>query len=128
MSSYVDKVNKLHATYGSTNPFELFSKMNIDIRYLDSGDTFSSKQVKGIYKPVIILNSLLKEKNERYFILAYELYFALCSAEVSEKDAHLFAKELLEQLYIDTYGHIPSTAKELERLYGLPDITDASIF
>lgn len=128
MSKPQSRARSAYSKYGASDPFQLYSQLNIDIRYLDSRKNFLIKFIKGTSGPVVILNSLLIEKNERYYLLAYELYFALCSAEASEKDAHCFAKALLTQLYIDTYGNVPG-GKELEARYGVPpDFTQTYIF
>ncbi|TLQ03699.1 ImmA/IrrE family metallo-endopeptidase, partial [Marinilactibacillus psychrotolerans] len=93
------------------------------------GETVRFKQ-----ETLILINESLIDKNERYFVLAHELYHAIEHNNLSayyttqrngkgtlEREASTFAGHLMINQYKEEYGYLPETFQVLRDVYGVPE-------
>lgn len=125
---------KLYKECKTYNPFEIAEQKEIKVLFVPFGSTLKGETVQFKEETLILLNDDLIENNERYFILAHELYHALEHKNLSayyitqrngkgtlEREASLFAGNLMIDLYKEEYGYPPETFQQLQSLYGVSE-------
>lgn len=136
-----DSIKNIYTKYNTLDPFEIAESCNIEIRYESFLKSPSGQYVVIHDQKIILINHELADSNERYFVMAHELYHALMHSELSgyyiqnsfsrgklENEANKFAVNLLANRYVEEYGLYPSSYDELYNLYGIPkDILETYI-
>lgn len=128
-----DKINLLVKQYKTYNPFLIAEEKGIEVLYVPFGKTPLGETVYFKEEILILLNDSLSNRNDRYFIMAHELYHALEHLNMSafytkqrhgkgtyEREANLFAGHLLIKMYEDMYGFLPESVQVLYDTYGVP--------
>lgn len=128
-----DSIKNIYTKYNTLDPFEIAESCNIEIRYESFLKSPSGQYVVIHNQKIILINHELADSNERYFVMAHELYHALMHSELSgyyiqnsfsrgklETEANKFAVNLLANRYVEEYGLYPSSYNELYNLYGIP--------
>lgn len=131
-------IQKLFKQYKTYDPFLIAEKLGIEVLYVPFGPTPLGETVYFKEETLILLNDSLAKQNQRYFIMAHELYHALEHLDMSayyttqrhgkgkyEREANLFAGYLMIELYQDMYGFLPESIKILNSNFGVPiDLKD----
>ncbi|WP_137597406.1 ImmA/IrrE family metallo-endopeptidase [Paucilactobacillus kaifaensis] len=128
-------VDEIGERYGTYDPFIIADKLNIDVRWADIyprpyGDTMYYGD-----EPVVMLSNAIRDSPERYYVLGHELGHVIIHKGLtayyiakakwrsrSENEANKFAISLIAHLYVEENGKLPDSYKELEYMYGFPDI------
>lgn len=126
-------IQKLFKQYKTYNPFLIAEELGIEVLYVPFGSTPLGETVYFKEETLILLNDSLAKQNQRYFIMAHELYHALEHLDMSayyttqrhgkgkyEREANLFAGYLMIELYQDLYGFLPESIKVLNSNFGVP--------
>lgn len=126
-------IQKLYDEYKTYNPFVLVEKIGIEVLFVPFGKTPKGETVRFKKETLILLNEDLLEDNERYFVLAHELYHAVEHDNLSayyttqrngkgtlEREASTFAGNLMLHLYKEDCGYLPETFQDLQSVYGVP--------
>lgn len=127
-------IQQLYKDYQTYNPFYIAESKGIDVLFVPFGETPKGETVRFKKETLILLNEDLIDKNERYFVLAHELYHALEHGSLSayyttqrngkgtlEREASIFAGNLMLELYIEDYGYPPETFQHLQKIYGVSE-------
>ena len=126
-------VNFLGDRYGTYNPYVWADRLNIEIEWVDFGESFTGKTDYWGDQPIITLNESIKEDNRQYHVLAHEIghvilqqgvtgYYTLNSKtkSSSESQANKFAMYMMINFYEEQEGHLPETYQDLVNECGLP--------
>ena len=133
-----NKIDLLFKQYETYDPFLIAEEKGIEVLYVPFGKTPLGETVYFKDEMLILLNDSLINRNDRYFIMAHELYHAFEHLDMSafytkqrhgkgkyEREANLFAGHLMIQLYEDMYGFLPESIQVLYDTYGVPiDLKD----
>lgn len=127
-------IQHLYSEYKTYDPFVLAENKGIDVLFVPFGETPKGETVRFKEETLVLLNEQLMETTERYFVLAHELYHALEHENLSayyttqrndkgtlEREASLFAGNLMLELYEEDYGYPPETFHHLQNLYGVAE-------
>lgn len=131
--SFNDFIKEIYSNYNTFNPFEIAEQSDIELRYEPFLGSPFGQYVFMFNKKTIIIKDSLRSSNERFFVMAHELYHALMHSELSgyyvqntlsrsklETEANKFATVLLIHFYIEEHGVKPYSYDELFNLYGVP--------
>ena len=127
-------IKQLYEEHKTYNPFLLAEKIGIEVMFVAFGKTPKGETVRFKQETLILLNESLIDKNERYFVLAHELYHAIEHNNLSayyttqrngkgtlEREASTFAGHLMINQYKEEYGYLPETFQVLRDVYGVPE-------
>ena len=127
-------IQQLYTDYHTYDPFSLAENKGIDVLFVPFGETPKGETVRFKEETLVLLNENLIDANERYFVLAHELYHALEHDNLSayyttqrngkgtlEREASIFAGNLMLELYKEDYGYPPETFQHLQNLYGVAE-------
>ncbi|MBC9824635.1 MULTISPECIES: ImmA/IrrE family metallo-endopeptidase [Carnobacterium] len=131
---WYDLIQQLYKEFKTYDPFVLAENKGIDVLYVPFGETPKGETVRFKDETIILLNEQLIEKNERFFVLAHELYHAIEHEHLSayyttqrngkgtlEREANIFSGQLMIKMYEETYGFPPETFKDLQHHYGVSE-------
>lgn len=134
MSNHLlELVQFMHHRYHTYDPFILADKLNIE-RYWDNiGPDPLGETVYDHGQPIVLLANSIKDKPQRYFVMAHELAHVVEHADLAayyisselnkgklEVQANKFATTLLTNLYVDETGELPGKYNDLVYMYGFP--------
>ena len=124
----------LIAKYETANPFTIASKEGIDVRLVDLGKSLPGTTVSFDGSPTILLNKNLLDNKTSYTVMAHELCHALYHSDLPgfyanfyngrgkfEREADMFATELMLSYYVEETGSMPETYEELVNSYGVKE-------
>lgn len=124
---------ELYAHFNTFDPEKLVEYLNISLRYLNFIEHPKAQYIKIRDKKYILVKDTLEYSNERYFIIAHELYHALKHTDLigyysisnktknkMECEANQFAVKLLYEHFIMEHQSLPYSFQELTYNYGIP--------
>lgn len=130
-------IKEIYTTYNTFNPEILVEFLNIDLRYVDYINNPKGQYIKIRDRKIILIKDTLEFSNERFFIIAHELYHALNHTDligyysISKKtknkmecEANHFAVKLLYEHFIHEHESLPYSFQELMYNYGIPQNFD----
>lgn len=120
--------------YGTFNPFVIADKLNIAIEWCDLGNNLMGKVAYIGGHPIVLLNESFEDRSSQYFYCAHELAHVIWQEGLTgaynlnsqfkskfEYQATQYAILILINLYREDYDRLPSTYRELETEYGIPE-------
>lgn len=136
-----NNLNKIILTigkrYGTFDPFVWAEKLNVEIHWKDIYPRPLGETVYLSDQPIVMLANIIRDTNQRYFVLAHELCHVIEHEGLSsyyndkaiythklENQADKFAITLITNLYIEENGHLPNSYQDLTYSYGMPSITN----
>ena len=120
------EVNQLVSTYNTANPFEIADYLGIeyDFKVLPSEK----------YTPLILINEDIQDISFKYYVMAHELKHAIDHYGLNgfysatfggkgklEREADMFACELMKYLYEEQYQKPVETFEILKTIYGIKE-------
>lgn len=130
-------LNLLYKKFGTFNPVVIADYLGIEVRYVPFLDNPRGQYIKILDVPVVLLNEAMEDTNEKYFVLAHELYHALYHKNLVgyynsnnrnrgslEVEANKFAVRLLLNLFTEEMHSLPHNFQELTYFYGVPSEYD----
>ena len=129
------EVAELVNRHNTANPFKIAEYENIDVKFVSL-----PSDLKGLMlstpndKPMIWINDNIRDCNLKYLVMAHELKHALDHYGLDgfytaayngkgklEREAEIFATELMLLLYKEQYEAIPETFDKLILTYGVKE-------
>ena len=131
---WYDLIQELYKEFKTYDPFVLAENKGIDVLFVPFGETPKGETVRFKDETIILLNEQLMEENERFFVLAHELYHAIEHENLSayyttqrngkgtlEREANIFSGQLMIKMYEEIYGFPPETFQDLQNQYGVSE-------
>lgn len=126
-------INDVYRETRTFDPIDIAAWHNIEIKYVPFLDNPAGQSVSVLGSPLILISDKIEESNQRYFVIAHEIYHSLQHTDLSgyyvrdsisrgklENEANKFAIQLLIKKYKEDFGMLPNSYKELIELYGVP--------
>ena len=129
------EVTELVNRHNTANPFIIAEYENIDVKFVSL-----PSDLKGLMlstpndKPMIWINDSIRDSNLKYLVMAHELKHALDHYGLDgfytaayngkgklEREAEIFATELMLLLYKEQYEAIPETFDIFQSVYGIKE-------
>lgn len=127
-------IQKLYVTYGTLDITKLIESHGIEIRYVPFLKNPYGQSVNILGEKVILVSDEIQESNSRYFVLAHEFFHSIYHIDLAgyyvrdtfsrgklEKEANKFAAALFINKYVEDFGALPHSYKDLTYLYGVPE-------
>lgn len=134
IEKWYDLIQQLYKEYKTYDPFILAQNKGIEVLYVPFGETPKGETIRFKNETLILLNEELIEKNERFYVLAHELYHAIEHVHLSayyttqrngkgtlEREANIFSGQLMIKMYEEHYGFPPETFQDLQNQYGVSE-------
>lgn len=134
-------INSFYAKFQTYDPFEISNSINIPVKYAEFLKRPLGRTTHPDGTPVILISTVLKDKPERYFVCAHELFHAVehktsasyyksnvYSKIKMEVESNTFATSLLLKDYILKFNEMPKSFSLIQKEYGIPSNLKDYIF
>ena len=129
------KVTELVKRHKTANPFIIAECENIEVRFVPLPSNLQGLMLSTPNdKPMIWINVNIRDSNLKYLVMAHELKHALDHYGLDgfytaayngkgklEREAEIFATELMLLLYKEQYEAIPETFDIFQSVYGIKE-------
>lgn len=129
------KVTELVKRHKTANPFIIAEYENIEVSFVPLPSNLQGLMLSTPNdKPMIWINDSIRDSNLKYLVMAHELKHALDHYGLDgfytaayngkgklEREAEIFATELMLLLYKEQYEAIPETFDIFQSVYGIKE-------
>lgn len=129
------KVTELVKRHKTANPFIIAECENIEVRFVPLPSNLQGLMLSTSNdKPMVWINDSIRDSNLKYLVMAHELKHALDHYGLDgfytaayngkgklEREAEIFATELMLLLYKEQYEAIPETFDIFQSVYGIKE-------
>jgi hypothetical protein len=129
------KVTELVKRHKTANPFIIAECENIEVRFVPLPSNLQGLMLSTPNdKPMIWINDSIRDSNLKYLVMAHELKHALDHYGLDgfytaayngkgqlEREAEIFATQLMLLLYQEQYEAIPETFDVFQSVYGIKE-------